>query len=90
MSLGQESWQGREYGPGEFSYLSGLARRQVKKQRRLKARVRKRRLRTAVRTMLRVGDTRAILGQRGPHRAPCKHPGRLALDALCNALGQWL
>lgn len=84
MSLGQESRQGREYGPGEFSYLSGLARRQVKKQRRLKARVRKRRLRTAVRTMSRVGDTRAILGQRGTH------PGRLALDALSNALGQWL
>lgn len=57
-------------GPSELSYLSGLARRQVKKQSRPKASSRRRKLRSAVKTVPRVGDRRAILGQRGPHGAP--------------------
>ena len=80
-------------GPGEFSYLRGLARRQVNKKSRLNVSIRRRRLRTAVRTMSRVGDRRLILRHRGPHRAasvPCKHPVTLALDARSKALGQWL
>lgn len=63
---------GRAPGQGKFSYLSGLARRQVKKQSRLKVSTRRRRLRTAVRTTSRVGDRRAILG-RGLHGTP-PHP----------------
>lgn len=65
MNLGWEIWQRKESGRGEF-YLSGLARRQVKKQTRLKVSARRRRLRTAVRTTSTVGDRRAILGEEGP------------------------
>lgn len=43
------------------SYLSGLARRQVKKHSRPKASRNRRRLPTAVTTMSRVGNGRAIL-----------------------------
>lgn len=43
------------------SYLSGLARRQVKKQSRPRASRNRRKLPTAVTTMSRVGDRRAIL-----------------------------
>lgn len=52
---------GEEAGPGERPYLSGLARRQVKKHSRPKTSTRQRTLKTAVRTMSRVGDRRAIL-----------------------------
>lgn len=52
---------GSRVGPGELSYLSGLARRQVKRHSRTKASARRRRLRTPVRTMSRVGVRRAIL-----------------------------
>lgn len=44
------------------SYLSGLARRQVKKHSRPRASMNRRRLPTAVTTMSRVGERRAILG----------------------------
>lgn len=43
------------------SYLRGLARRQVKKQSRPRASMKRRRLPTAVTTISRVGDRRAIL-----------------------------
>lgn len=43
------------------SYLSGLARRQVKKHSRPKTSMIRRRLPTAVTTMSRVGNGRAIL-----------------------------
>lgn len=43
------------------SYLSGLARRQVKKHSRPRASINRRRLPTAVTTKSRVGDRRAIL-----------------------------
>lgn len=88
----QESWQRRESGQGELSYLSGLARRQVKKHSRLKTSNRKRRLRAAVRATSRVGDRRAILGQTGllgTASRPCARPATLALHACSKALGQW-
>lgn len=43
------------------SYLSGLARRQVKKHSRPRASMNRRRLPTAVTTKSRVGDRRVIL-----------------------------
>lgn len=47
-------------------YLSGLARRQVKKHRRPRASMNRRRLPTAVTTVSKVGDRRAILESREP------------------------
>ena len=90
------SLAGRESGWGE-SYLRGRARR-VKKQTKAKVSTRKRRLRTAVRTRSRVGDSRAILSQEGPteqppqpgtlsHMSPgrlLQSPGSVALTWLCS------
>lgn len=91
MTLGQEIWQGKESSQRAF-YLSGLARRQVKKQSRLKVSTSRRRLRTVVRTRSRVGDRRTILsgeGPRGAATAQCTHPVTLAFGACSKALGQW-
>lgn len=49
-------------------YLSGLARRPVKKQSRPRASMKRRKLRTAVRTMFRVGTRKAISGKRALRR----------------------
>lgn len=76
-----------------LSYLRGLARRQVKKHSRPKASSRRRKLRTPVRTASRVGDRRAMLGQRELLDAASTTlytPSHTALDAHSKALGQWL
>jgi hypothetical protein len=60
--FGEEIWQA--WGQDRWiPYLSGLARRQVKKHTRPRASMKRRKLMTAVRTMSRVGDRRAILEQ---------------------------
>lgn len=87
---------GRESAWGE-PYLRGRARR-VKKHTKAKVSTRRRRLRTAVRTRSRVGDSRAILSQEGPteqppqpgtlsHTSPghlLQSPGSVALTWLCS------
>lgn len=64
LRAGHRAGEGRSQG--EDPYLSGLARRQVKKQSRPRASAKRRQLRTEVRTKSRVRDRRAILGQARP------------------------
>lgn len=71
-------------------YLSGLARRPVKKQSSPRASMKRRKLRMAVRTTFRVDTRKAISGGESPHKGPqCPAHTATGLGRWFQSSGQW-